>query len=210
MPKQLLALALLSFSTVAGCAASTESPADDGTPTGEDELKSAECPKSVEVMVQKPSIASDASLKSSWARDMAAYESNPSAAAQEQLTLLSSHVAKARAEGAVKLRGTLGKACFYATVDAQSGQPNGYHLWFAKSGGRNGQLQLRITRDLGTPDDTLFFNAPLESLSPTSVEVDTAKDARVYAQHHETGYHGEPEGPNAWIGSAKITATLAH
>ena len=126
-----------------------------------------------------------------------------------QLTRLASHVDKARTQTAVKLRGTIGRACSYKTVDAETGAPNDYRVWFAKSGGRNGELQVRIERQLEDADDVLFFKAPLSSLSTTSVEVEAGKSASVYAQHHETGYHGEPEGPNAWLGSAKVTITLA-
>lgn len=201
----LLSVAALSFlSATAGCAAdsSGDTPgSDEGV--GEEELKASECPTKVEVLLQKPSILSDTVMKSAWQRDMSKSE------ADEQYTALKSHVAKARSQTAVKLVGTRNRGCFYATVDAQTGQKNGYSFWFAKSGGRNGELQIRIERDLGTPDDVLFFKSKLSSLSPTSVEVDTTKKGTVYAQHHEEGYHGEPDGPNAWIGSAVVSAVLA-
>jgi len=212
MKNLLLSVAALSFFCLTGgCAAPTSSdaPAPGDEAVGEDELKAAECPPKVEVMLLKPTIASDAALKRSWSRDMAEYENDPDAAAAQQLTDLSSHVSKARSQTAVKLIGTRGRACSYATVDAQTGQKNDYRFWLAKTGGRNGELQLRIERDLHTPDDVLFIKAKLSSLSPTSIEVDASKKATVYAQHHEEGYHGEPEGPNAWIGSAKVSAVLA-
>src|SRR5438105_11806099 len=117
-----LCLLLLSVLALGGCAAEASNDAatlDDG----DSELKASECPVAVDVLLTKPSIASDASLQKSWAKDMAAYENDPQAAATAQLTLLSSHVAKARSQTAVKLHGTRGAACFYKTVDAQSGQP---------------------------------------------------------------------------------------
>ncbi len=59
-------------------------------------------------------------------------------------------------------------------------------------------------------DDTLFLNAKVKTLSPTALTMDTSRDARVYAQHAEEGYHGEPAGMSAWIGSAKVTGKLGH
>ena len=203
-------LSLLSLSVlcaVTGCGAASAG-AEDGA-SSEEELRSRDCPPGIDVLLRKPSIKSDAQLVSAWARDMESYESHPREAAEEQLTRLASHIEEARTQKAVHLRGTVRRACAYETVDANTGEPNGYRVWFAKTAGRNGQLQLRIERQLDAADDALFFKAPLTSLSPTSVEVDPSKSAFVYAQHHETGYHGEPEGPNAWIGSAKVTVTLA-
>jgi hypothetical protein len=206
----LFSVALLStVICAAGCAAPTsEAPGEGEETASEDELKASECPAKVEVLLLKPTIASDATMKRTWERDLW-WESDPPATAAQQMIDLASHVTKARSQTAVKLVGTRGRACSYATVDAATGQKNGYRFWFAKSGGPNGQLQLRIERDLGTPNDVLFFKAKLSSLSPTSVEVDASKSGSVYAQHHEEGYHGEPEGPNAWIGSAKVSAVLA-
>jgi hypothetical protein len=175
----------------------------------EEELKSADCPAKVSVTLGAPSVATDAKMKASWAADMASYEDDPAKAAEAQLTELSSHVAKARAEKAVTLTGTLGRACFYTTVDAATGHPNGYSVWFAKTSGPRGGLQLRITRQLDNAADTLFFKAPVKTLTPSSVVMDTSKNATVYAQHLVPEYHGEPGGPNAWIGSANVSAKIA-
>src|SRR3954464_6922380 len=113
-------LVLLSMALFACGSSSSSDSADD--PVGEDELKASECPLAVDVLVQKPSIAPDGALKSSWANDMKDYESDPKKAAADQLTLLAPHVAMARAEGAVELHGTRNRGCFYATVDAKSGK----------------------------------------------------------------------------------------
>jgi hypothetical protein len=206
----LLALSACSFALVAGCAEPTSSDEEEAAAASEDELKSSECPPAIDVLLLAPTVMTDAKLKSTWSRDMASYESDPDKAAAEQLTELSSHLSEARSQKAVKLHGTRGAACFYKTVDAQTGKPNGYRVWFAKvkQYQRPTELQLRIERDLGDPD-ALFFNIPVKTLKPTAVEVDSSKDGRVYAQRHEEGYHGEPEGPNAWIGYVKATATLS-
>ena len=204
----LLSVALLSFfCATVGCAAPTSEVASEEEGSSEDELKASECPAKIEVLLQKPTVMSDASLKRAWERDLD-WETDPKAAAAQQLVDLASHVSKARSQTAVKLIGTRGRACSYATVDAQTGQKNDYRFWLAKTGGRNGELQLRIERDLKTPDDALFFKAKLKSLSPTAIEVDGAKPGSAYAQHHEEGYHGEPEGPNAYLGSVKVSAVL--
>ena len=212
MKISLFSLGLLSFFCVSasiGCAAPSEdAPNEQGTGEGEDELKASECPAKIEVLLEKPAVLSDAGLKRAWERDMSEYEDDPKAAAAQQLVDLASHVSKARSQTAVKLIGTRGRGCAYATVDAQTGQKNDYRFWLARSGGRNGQLQIRIERDLHTPDDVLFFKAKLKSLTPTAIEVDPTKGS-AYAQHHEEGYHGEPEGPNAWIGNVKVSAVLA-
>jgi hypothetical protein len=170
-------IAACALSALVGCGTSP----DEETPATEDELKSRDCPPSIEVLLRKPSIKSDAQLVSSWKRDMESYERDPQAAAEEQLTRLASHVAKARTQTAVKLRGTIGRACSYKTVDAETGEPNDYRIWFAKTGGRNGELQVRIERQLEEADDVLFFKAPLSSLSTTSVSVASGKSATAVA-----------------------------
>jgi len=194
----------LSLCSLAACTAKASETPNENTAETEEELRSAECPPALDVLLMKPSIMTDAKLLSTWTDDL-----DSATDAQEQMTRLESHVTTARAQNAVKLHGTIGRACAYKTVDAQTGEPNGYRFWLAKSyGGANAQLQLRIERDLGD-DNALFFKVPLTEVTKTSIEVDTTKKGSAYAQIHEFGYHGEPDGPNAWIGGAKATVTLA-
>ncbi len=208
--KTTLLLAAASLASLVGCASPSTSAEPAEEPSVEEELKSSECPAKVEVSIAKPSIPTDATLTHAWESDFTTdYGGNPPQEARDQLGQLTTHLAKARAEDVVKLTGTLGQRCFYATVDAATGRASEYHIWFAKTSGPRGGLQLRISRDFAR-DESIFFNAPVKTLSATALAMDTAKDARVYAQHHETGYHGEPEGLNVWIGSAKVSAKIAH
>jgi hypothetical protein len=154
---------------------------------------------------------SDDKLLESWTKSFEdnGFESTAKAEAEKQLTTLASHLEAARSEEAVSLRGTVAQACFYKTVDATTGEPNGFTVWFAKNGGPHGELQLRISRDLGDPD-TLFFKAPVKTLSPTALELEPGKDATAFAQHNIPEFHGEPGGPNAFIGFAEVSAKLSH
>jgi hypothetical protein len=210
MTKMLAISTLLSFSLCAlvGCA-TPES--DDGASSGVEELRSADCPAKVEISLAKPKIMSDAKLLETWTKSFEDEGSEQTAKkdAEEQLTTLASHLEAARGQDAVTLQGTVAQACFYKTVDAKTGKPNGYTVWFAKTGGTQGQLQLRISRDLGDPN-TLFFKAPVKTLSPTALELEPGKDATAFAQHNIPEFHGEPGGPNAFIGFADVSAKSSH
>jgi hypothetical protein len=199
----------VSVCALVGCTAPTSNDEDPTGAAAEEELKSADCPAKVEVTLAKPTVMSNDKLVAAWTKDFDVGFGDPKKDAEEQLTTLTPHLSKARSETAVTLEGTLGKACSYATVNAKTGKANGYRLWFAKTGGPKGELQLRITRDLGGPD-TLFFNTPVKTLSPTALRLDTTKDARVFAQRNIPEFHGEPGGPNAFIGFADVTAKLTH
>lgn len=209
MMKKLALTLVVALGTLAGCSGSSSNASGQPTTGDEEDLKQAECPAKVEVTIAAPSIPSDAKLLTTWEKDFPSDGVNdPAKEAQEQLPKLMTHLAKARSETAVTLRGTVGQRCFYATVDAKTGQPGDYNFWFAKTGGPHGELQLRISRNLDPKHDSLFFKQRLTALTPTSLTVDAAKDASIFAEVESFGFHGEPDGLTAWVGSAEITAKI--
>lgn len=191
-------------STVA-CTASTsgEDVSSEGT---EEELKAAECPDNLKVTISTIETSSDAVLEKKY--DANARDEGKSG--HEQLVEIAPLLAQARADEAGALKGTLGKACAYATVDAKTNKPGNRRFWLAKTQGslKNQKLQFRMYETV-SEGRALFFNAPLKAVSKTAIGQDTSQKANVYAQDTEsTEFHGQPDGFSRWIGTASIVVTV--
>jgi len=193
-----LPFALLPLLALAsGCASGGAETTSDGA--AEAELRSAECPATLDVDLGAARIPSDASLTTAYTRDFAG---QPDAAKQaaEQLTMVQPFLSEARATAAVSLHGTLAQACHYTTVDAATGKPNAFSMWLAKS---SGSYSLRISKAMSGFDE-LFYNLPLTSVTTSGVVSEPSTDARLYAENTDRGHDGS-DGFSVWIGYTPAT-----
>jgi hypothetical protein len=161
-----------------------------------------DCPAVIEVIIEKPTIMSNAKLLSSWERDFERDgESNPKQSAKDRLEETKNILATARSNDKVVLKGLVGDGCAYKTFDKATGQKSDWHIWLTYTG-----HELRLTQDV-EQYHAVYTSVPITELTQTDLEVDSSRDSYVYAEDTRDGYYtDDPGGWRSWIGYAKVSA----
>jgi hypothetical protein len=200
--KACLGLASLAAVFIVGCSGKTM---EDTSGTAGADLSSSQCPAKIEVKLDAPQVQSDDQILQKLKSPS---QNMTDAEAADTMKEIQPHLKLARADKAVTLSGTLMQACAYKTTRTPAGD-NAYSMHFAKTAAGAFSLRIEQLMSEAQGEDQLFINVPINSVSPTSLDVGSSTTGFISAENTSTGHDGS-DGFSFFIGTVKVTAKIAN